>query len=77
MYSFKTHDQIIATSMVRKLTDTQRQIIVMRYWQNKTIDDIAQKLGLSWAKTNMIINLALDNLKKLCTDQPTFGLEKH
>ena len=52
-FPFST-DQKIKDYLINKLTKTERAIVVLYYYKNKTIEEIAETLGISENKVSQI-----------------------
>lgn len=70
---FSVEDQIIARSLSRKLRPRQRKAIILRFWHDYTIFEVAKSLRVSWEKADEIIKEALVKLKHECVEQPHFS----
>ena len=70
---FSVEDQIIARSLSRKLKPKQRRAVLMRFWHDCSIFEIARSLGISWDEADRMIKDALGKLKQGCTAQPHFS----
>lgn len=71
---FSVEDQVIARSLSRKLRPRQRKAIVLRFWHNYTIFEVAKTLGLTWEQADRTIKDALTKLKRECVEQPHFSI---
>lgn len=71
--NFSVEDQIIARSLSRKLKPRQRQVVMLRFWHDCSIFEIARLLGISWDKADTVIKDALAKLKQECMAQPHFS----
>ena len=70
---FSVEDQIIARSLSRKLKPKQRQAVMLRFWHDCSIFEIAKYLGVTWDEADRLIKAALDKLKQQCMAQPHFS----
>ena len=70
---FSVEDQIIARSLSRKLKPRQRKAIVLRFWHDYTIFEVAKTLGMTWEQADKTIKDALAKLKQECVEQPHFS----
>ena len=70
---FSIEDQAIARSLLRKLPPKQRKVMVLRFWHNYSIFEIAKALRITWGEADKIIKEVLLNLKKECMKQPRFS----
>jgi DNA-directed RNA polymerase specialized sigma24 family protein len=47
------------------LSPKQRKAIYLRFWDNRTVFNIAQIIGVSWVEADKIINEGLSQLRSL------------
>jgi len=47
------------------LTEKQRQLIYLRFWENMSINQVASRAGLSLAATDYAIDCAVSHLKRI------------
>jgi RNA polymerase sporulation-specific sigma factor len=57
-------DRITLKEIISKLEPRERQIVVMRYFQDKTQTEIAQKLGISQVQVSRIEKKILNRMKE-------------
>ena len=57
-------DKFALKDMIDKLEERDKQIILMRYFYDKTQSEIAQRLGVSQVQVSRLENKILENLKK-------------
>ncbi len=57
-------ENIVLREAMKKLSDRQRTIINMRYYQNKTQMEIAEEIGISQAQVSRLEKGALENIRK-------------
>ena len=50
-------------SCLKELEATQQIAIQLRFWDELTIEQIANELGLSWDEVNRLIEITLDQLR--------------
>jgi DNA-directed RNA polymerase specialized sigma24 family protein len=70
---FTQEDQVIARSLLKRLPPKQKKAIVLRFWHNYSIFEIAKSLRLTWGETDSLIKDALLKMKKDCMKQPRFS----
>ena len=70
---FSIEDQIIARLLSRNLPPKQRKAIVLRFWYDYSIFEIAKSLRMSWEEADRTLKNALAKLKKDCMEQPRFS----
>lgn len=71
---FTSNDVEIVRTGLSYLTTCERQILIYRFWEDKTIDEIATILEMKWEEVNRSIESALENLKHFCFGQSDFSL---
>ena len=57
---------------IEKLPHKNQEVIFMRFWDLLTIEEMAQKLELTWAQAHQIIERSMKMLKKILLE----GLHK-
>ena len=57
-------ENIVLKEAMKKLTERERTIINMRYYQNKTQMEIADEIGISQAQVSRLEKGALERMKK-------------
>jgi RNA polymerase sporulation-specific sigma factor len=72
----KWFDQIALKEVLNKLPDKHKQVILMRFFQDKTQMEVARIIGLSQVQVSRIERQALKNIKELFIHEPTFK-QKH
>ena len=60
----KFFDKLTMRDMIEKLTAREKQIIIMRYYLDKTQSEIAKELGVSQVQVSRIENKVLKELKE-------------
>ncbi len=70
---FSAEDQVIARSLLKKLPPRQKKAIVLRFWHNYSVFEIAKSLRVSWGEADSLLKDALISLKKDCMKQPRFS----
>jgi RNA polymerase sigma factor (sigma-70 family) len=61
----KLIDRILLKEMLLKLDKRERAIIIMRYFQDRTQSDIANKLGISQVQVSRIERKVLSKMRKM------------
>ena len=72
-YKFSYADQTIIRSLLRKLPCKYRKAIILRFWHEYSISDIAKILRITWVEADFVIEKALIELKTNCLKQPNFS----
>lgn len=57
-------DKLALTELISKLDDRDKKIILMRYFDDKTQSEIADRLGVSQVQVSRLENKILENLRK-------------
>ncbi len=57
-------ENIALREAMKKLTEREKNIIMMRYYKNKTQTEIAEMIGISQAQVSRLERLALQKIKK-------------
>ncbi|MBR4270572.1 MAG: SigB/SigF/SigG family RNA polymerase sigma factor [Clostridia bacterium] len=57
-------DHVVLKSLITRLSPKERKIIIMRYYKDKTQNEIAKMLGVSQVQVSRIENKILSTLKK-------------
>lgn len=70
---FSVEDQVIAKSLSEKLCPRQQKAIILRFWHDSSIFEVAKSLGVTWEEADRIIKGALAKLKQGCVEQPHFS----
>ncbi|WP_026893999.1 RNA polymerase sporulation sigma factor SigF [Clostridiisalibacter paucivorans] len=64
----KILDRITVKELIGRLKPRERQIIIMRYFEDKTQTAIAKKLGISQVQVSRIEKKVLNNMKKILNE---------
>ena len=64
MSKFFPGNQIIIRSLLRQLPEKQKKAIILRFWEDQSIDEIARTLKISWDDADELIEKGLLILKK-------------
>jgi DNA-directed RNA polymerase specialized sigma24 family protein len=71
---FTAKDIEVVRNGLNFLSFLERQIIIYRFWENQTIEEIATALELSWSEIDELINEAIEKLRTFCLEQPNFSI---
>lgn len=71
--SFTSNDVEIVRAGMSYLRACERQILIYRFWEDKTIDEIATTLCMRWDEVNSSIDSSLAKLKHYCIGQSDFS----
>lgn len=69
----KWFDKITLKEVLNKLPEKHRQVILMRFFQDKTQIEVANVIGLSQVQVSRIERQALKNMKELLNLEPKFN----
>jgi DNA-directed RNA polymerase specialized sigma24 family protein len=70
---FTLDDKVIARSLLRDLPPKQRKALVLRFWHNYTLFEVAKALRITWSEADKIVKGALVQMKDECLSQPRFS----
>ena len=70
---FSSKDHGILREAVGGLEETERAVVIMRFWENRTLDEIAEVLGITWREVEKFLSRALEKLKASCLLAPGFS----
>jgi DNA-directed RNA polymerase specialized sigma24 family protein len=70
---FTSNDIEIVRAGLTYLTTCERQILIYRFWEDMTIEEIAILLEMKWDEVNRSIETALKHLKQYCVGQSDFS----
>lgn len=73
---FSGTDRAIARALLKRLPPAQRKAVVLRFWHNYSVFEIAKALRVSWGEADSLLREALCKLKKDCIRQPHFSRSK-
>jgi RNA polymerase sporulation-specific sigma factor len=68
----KWFDKIALKEVLNKLPEKHKQVILMRFFQDKTQVEVARIIGLSQVQVSRIERQALKNIKELFIHEPKF-----
>lgn len=71
---FTSSDIEIVRAGLSYLTSCERQILIYRFWEDRSIEEIANLLEMKWEEVNRSIERALKNLKQYCICQSDFSI---
>lgn len=73
-HSFTEKDQSILREGITQLSFIDRQIIINRFWENFSIEEIAETFLMSWDEVDQSIEESMEKLKAYCLSQREFSL---
>lgn len=56
------------------LSEKQKYVLHLRFWENKTIGEISRKIGTSWAATDQMIDSTVNHLRIRLMQEPEFAM---
>ena len=71
---FTSNDIEIVRAGLSFLTTCEKQILIYRFWEDMTIEEIAILLEMKWDEVNRSIETALKHLKQYCIGQSDFSI---
>lgn len=63
-HNFTANDQAILRAGVNKLSLIDRQIVIYRFWENYSIQEIAESFEMTWDEVDQSINSSMEKLKQ-------------
>jgi DNA-directed RNA polymerase sigma subunit (sigma70/sigma32) len=69
---FTAKDIEVVKTGLNILTYFERHIVIHRFWENKTIEEIAVEMELDWDEVDQAITEALNKLRTFCLEHPQF-----
>lgn len=64
-------EQLIVKKALHRLPDLERWIVELRFWENWTLEEISEFLGMEWDTVNLLLENALKWLRQLCKSETT------
>lgn len=71
---FTSQDMEIVRTGLDILSFDERQILICRYWENQTIEEISNLLGLGWSDIDQLMSEALEKLRTYCLQHSQFSI---
>lgn len=71
---FSSIDRSILKEAMGALQFWERQVLIYRYWENLSIDEIAMIMDMKWSEVDMSIENTFKILRKYCLNEPAFSL---
>ncbi len=72
--TFTKQDKVILRKGLMTLYFWERQILIYRFWENMTIEEIANFYGTTWSDIDSNIERLLKKLRDFCVNDPEFSL---
>lgn len=70
---FNQNDIAVIREALRDLPIIEWHILYLRFWENYSIQEIAESLEMKWEEVNQTIDKLLIELKEHCLKDPTFS----
>jgi len=70
---FSSHDYMIVQKVLLNIPEKHRLLLVLRFWEGLSINDIAEIMFLRVSTVKSILEEAYEKLKLLCLDHPDFS----
>ena len=74
MSAFNEFDKNLVRSFLRKLPQDQRTAIVLKFWEDYSLSQIASELEITWDGAAHLIENGIQSLRKYCLSHPEFSL---
>lgn len=71
---FTAKDIEVVRNGLNFLSFLERQIIIYRFWENQTIEEISQAMEMSWEEIDKAISKAIGKLRAFCLAHPSFSI---
>lgn len=71
---FTNTDISILRTGLQLLDLVDRQILIFRFWENMSIEEIAQVLEMKWIEVDVAIKRSQEELRRFCLRHPGFSL---
>ena len=72
-HNFTAKDQAILRDGINKLGIIDRQVMIYRFWENYSIQEIAESFDMTWNEVDQSINASMEKLKKFYLAQKGCG----
>ena len=73
-YKFSSIDQHLLRKGVLTLPFHEQQILIYRFWENLSIEEISRFLNLSWGEVDRSLEKSFRFLREFCLKQNEFSL---
>lgn len=73
MESFSKMDHQLVRAALRELSNGHRRAVYLRFWENQSIEDIAQTLGRSWNEVDDLLEEAFEKIRETCEEHQGFS----
>lgn len=73
---YKSPSTQMMISILKELPIYMRETIQMRYWRQRSIEDIAKRFRVNWKEADHIIQLSLARFNQLYFKKLTFEIQK-
>lgn len=70
---FTQNDIAVIREALRDLPIKEWHILYLRFWENFSIQEIAESLDMKWEEVNQAIEKLLTELKEYCLNDPAFS----
>ena len=70
---FTKTDHEIIRKAVSCLPMEQKKVVILKFWENLEIPEIAEELGLRINQVKNLLALSFRNLKEACLSDPSFS----
>ena len=63
---FTPQDMEIVRAGLNFLSFVESQVLIYRFWENQTIEEISDQIEMTWDETDYLITEALEKLRAYC-----------
>ncbi len=73
MEPFSKMDHQLVRAALRELSNDHRRAVYLRFWENRSIEEIAQTLGQSWDEVDDLLEEAFEKIRETCEEHQGFS----
>lgn len=73
-HSFTFLDQAVLHLGLEELSSFERQLLILRFWENFTIEEISRLFKVSWSEVDETIENSFLKLRDFCLNHKGFSL---
>lgn len=72
--NFTSNDIEVVRSGLEFLSLFERRILISRFWENKTIEEISNEMELTWDEIDHLLTDTIAKMRAFCLEHPHFKL---
>ena len=73
---FNTTDKNILIRGLDRLSMWEKQVLIYRFWENLSIEEISRLMGLKWSEVDQSIERSYVSLREYCLNDSEFSLSE-